>query len=53
MKNRLELWNKNVIIPDLIYKFNLRNIHEVTYLENTINGNILNKVNQINTKREG
>jgi len=42
MKNRLELWNKNVIIPDLIYKFNLRNIHEVTYLENIVLKSTLN-----------
>ena len=42
MNNRLELWNKNVIIPDLIYKFNSKNIHEVTHLENIVLKSTLN-----------
>ena len=34
--NRLQIWNKNIVSPDLIYKFNSQNIHDIIYFENFV-----------------
>ena len=36
MNSRLQLWNKQVIIPDLVYKFNSKNIHDIIQLNDIV-----------------
>ena len=36
MNDRFRLWNKHVVIPDLIYKFNSKNIHTVVELKDIV-----------------
>ena len=36
MNNRFQLWNKYVVTPDLIYKLNSKNIHNIVGLKNIV-----------------
>jgi large subunit ribosomal protein L5 len=36
MDNRFQLWNKYVVTPDLIYKLNSKNIHNIVGLKNIV-----------------